>query len=56
MARARPRADNGDLASAVGALRREFATRYLVTVRLDWPQEAYPPSPRTPSVIRQPAP
>ncbi len=43
MARARPaELRDGDLASAVGALRREFATRYLVTVRLDWPQEAYP--------------
>jgi signal transduction histidine kinase len=43
MARARPAALNdGDLASAVGALRREFATRYLVTVRLDWPEQAYP--------------
>jgi signal transduction histidine kinase len=43
MARARPAAlHDGDLASAVGALRREFATRYLVTVRLSWPEEAYP--------------
>jgi signal transduction histidine kinase len=43
MARARPaELRDGDLASAVGALRREFATRYLVTVRLSWPQEAYP--------------
>ncbi|HEV7655295.1 MAG TPA: ATP-binding protein [Mycobacteriales bacterium] len=43
MARARPAALNdGDLASAVGALRREFATRYLVTVRLSWPEQAYP--------------
>jgi signal transduction histidine kinase len=33
---------SGDLASAVGALRREFHSRYLVTVRLSWPQEAYP--------------
>ena len=43
MARARPaELRDGDLASAVGALRREFASRYLVTVRLTWPQEAYP--------------
>jgi signal transduction histidine kinase len=43
MARTRPaELRDGDLASAVGALRREFATRYLVTVRLHWPQEPYP--------------
>jgi signal transduction histidine kinase len=43
MARARPaELRDGDLASAVGALRREFGSRYLVTVRLSWPQEAYP--------------
>jgi signal transduction histidine kinase len=43
MARTRPaELRDGDLASAVGALRREFATRYLVTVRLTWPEEAYP--------------
>jgi signal transduction histidine kinase len=43
MARARPaELRDGDLASAVGALRREFGSRYLVTVRLTWPQEAYP--------------
>jgi len=43
MARTRPaELRDGDLASAVGALRREFAARYLVTVRLSWPQEAYP--------------
>jgi signal transduction histidine kinase len=43
MARARPaELRDGDLASAVGALRREFGSRYLVTVRLNWPQEAYP--------------
>ena len=42
MARTRPaELRDGDLASAVGALRREFAARYLVTVRLRWPQEAY---------------
>jgi signal transduction histidine kinase len=42
MARTRPaELRDGDLASAVGALRREFAARYLVTVRLSWPQEAY---------------
>ncbi|HVE30634.1 MAG TPA: histidine kinase, partial [Mycobacteriales bacterium] len=35
MARTRPaELRDGDLASAVGALRREFASRYLVTVRL----------------------
>ncbi|HST66908.1 MAG TPA: ATP-binding protein [Mycobacteriales bacterium] len=43
MARARPaELRDGDLASAVGALRREFRSRYLVDVRLSWPQEAYP--------------
>jgi signal transduction histidine kinase len=43
MARTRPaELRNGDLASAVGALRREFATRYLVTVRLGWPEQPYP--------------
>ena len=43
MARARPaELRDGDLASAVGALRREFRSRYLVEVRLSWPQEAYP--------------
>jgi signal transduction histidine kinase len=43
MARTRPaELRDGDLASAVGALRREFASRYLVTVRLSWPEEAYP--------------
>lgn len=43
MARARPaELRDGDLASAVGALRKEFAARYLVTVRLSWPREAYP--------------
>jgi len=43
MARARPaELRDGDLASAVGALRREFGSRYLVTVRLSWPEEAYP--------------
>jgi len=43
MARARPaELRDGDLASAVGALRREFASRYLVTVRLRWPEHAYP--------------
>ena len=42
MARTRPaELRDGDLASAVGALRREFAARYLVTVRLSWPQDAY---------------
>ena len=43
MARARPaELRDGDLASAVGALRREFASRYLVTVRLSWPEQPYP--------------
>ena len=43
MARARPaELRDGDLASAVGALRREFASRYLATVRLAWPAEADP--------------
>jgi signal transduction histidine kinase len=43
MARARPaQLRDGDLASAVGALRREFASRYLVTVTLRWPREAHP--------------
>lgn len=43
MARTRPaELRDGDLASAVGALRREFATRYLVTVGLSWPEQAYP--------------
>jgi signal transduction histidine kinase len=43
MARTRPaELRDGDLASAVSALRREFASRYLVIVRFSWPQEAYP--------------
>ena len=43
MARTRPaELREGDLASAVGALRREFALRYLVTVRLSWPEQPYP--------------
>ncbi|MFL6130322.1 MAG: sensor histidine kinase [Mycobacteriales bacterium] len=43
MARTRPaELRDGDLASAVGALRREFANRYLVTVRLSWPEQPYP--------------
>ena len=43
MARTRPaELRDGDLASAVGALRREFALRYLVTVRLSWPEQPYP--------------
>jgi signal transduction histidine kinase len=43
MARTRPaELRDGDLASAVGALRREFAIRYLITVRLSWPEEPYP--------------
>jgi signal transduction histidine kinase len=43
MARARPaELRDGDLASAVVALRREFAARYLFTVRLSWPDQAHP--------------
>jgi signal transduction histidine kinase len=43
MARARPaELRDGDLASAVSALRAEFATRYLVDVRVSWPAEPYP--------------
>jgi signal transduction histidine kinase len=43
MARARPaELREGDLASAVGALRREFASRYLFAVRLTWPEQPYP--------------
>jgi signal transduction histidine kinase len=43
MARTRPaELRDGDLASAVSALRREFASRYLVTVTFSWPAEAYP--------------
>jgi signal transduction histidine kinase len=43
MARTRPaELRSGDLASAVGAMRKEFASRYLVTVRLSWPTQAYP--------------
>ena len=43
MARARPaELRDGDLASAVGALRREFAARYLFTVELSWPEQPHP--------------
>jgi signal transduction histidine kinase len=43
MARSHPaELRDGDLASAVGALRREFGSRYLVTVRLSWPEQPYP--------------
>ena len=43
MARARPaELRDGDLATAVGALRRELAVRYLFTVRLSWPEQPYP--------------
>jgi signal transduction histidine kinase len=43
MARTRPpELRDGDLASAVGALRRDMASRYLVDVRLSWPGEPYP--------------
>jgi signal transduction histidine kinase len=42
-ARARPaELREGDLASAVGALRREYASRYLFSVRLTWPEQPYP--------------
>jgi signal transduction histidine kinase len=42
MARARPaELREGDLASAVGGLRRDFAARYLLTVRLSWPEEPH---------------
>jgi signal transduction histidine kinase len=43
MARARPpQLRDGDLASAVGALRRDMAARYLLEVRVSWPEEPYP--------------
>lgn len=43
MARARPpELRDGDLASAVGGLRRDLARRYLLDVRFSWPDEAYP--------------
>jgi len=43
MARARPpELRDGDLASAVGALRSDMATRYLLQVRLVWPEEPHP--------------
>jgi signal transduction histidine kinase len=43
MARARPpELREGDLASAVGALRRDMAARYLLDVRLTWPAEPHP--------------
>jgi len=43
MARARPpELRDGDLASAVAALRREMAARYLLEVKLDWPDEPHP--------------
>jgi signal transduction histidine kinase len=43
MARARPaELRDGDLASAVVALRRELAARYLFTVRLAWPEQPHP--------------
>lgn len=43
MARARPpELRDGDLASAVGALRRDLAHRYLLDVRFSWPDEPYP--------------
>jgi two-component system sensor histidine kinase UhpB len=43
MARARPaELREGDLASAVGALRRDFSARYLFNVRLTWPEQPYP--------------
>ena len=43
MARARPpELREGDLASAVGALRRDMATRYLLDVQVTWPAEPHP--------------
>jgi signal transduction histidine kinase len=43
MARARPpELRDGDLASAVTALRREMASRYLLDVKLGWPVEPQP--------------
>ena len=43
MARARPaELRDGDLASAVVALRHELAARYLFTVRLSWPEQPHP--------------
>jgi signal transduction histidine kinase len=43
MARTRPpQLREGDLASAVGALRREMAARYLLEVRVTWPEEPHP--------------
>jgi signal transduction histidine kinase len=43
MARTRPaELRSGDLGSAVAALRREFAARYLMTVTLSWPDQPYP--------------
>ena len=43
MARARPpQLRDGDLASAVGALRRDMSARYLLDVRVSWPEEPHP--------------
>jgi signal transduction histidine kinase len=43
MSRARPpELRDGDLASAVSALRHELASRYLLTVRLQWPEQPRP--------------
>jgi signal transduction histidine kinase len=43
MARARPpELRDGDLASAVGGLRRDMSARYLLEVRVSWPEEPYP--------------
>jgi signal transduction histidine kinase len=43
MARTRPpQLRDGDLASAVGALRRDMAARYLLEVGLTWPDEPHP--------------
>jgi signal transduction histidine kinase len=43
MARARPpQLRDGDLASAVGALRRDMSARYLLEVRISWPEEPHP--------------
>jgi signal transduction histidine kinase len=43
MARARPpQLRDGDLASAVGALRRDMGARYLLEVLVSWPEEPHP--------------
>jgi len=43
MARTRPPAlREGDLASAISAMRADMANRYGLTVHIDWPQSPYP--------------